>query len=185
MDSNNRDRCFFTYKFEMIKIITLLICLSFCSACKSQNSLITRKGALIAAPQFYSEKGVIIKNEPFFLTSKLNYKSLYSPTDSDLVSAEKLLSENFIGLSNKLNGNHVFDQTKDKGFYKEWYRQYFAYTNSDNDRMILIGLLKCCRGIKKCYPDWQDQIALLLDEDPCTKDARYLVNLSKNTISIL
>jgi hypothetical protein len=85
-----------------------------------------RKGTLIQAPQYYSEKGVIIKNEPVFLTSKLKYKNLYSPADSDIVSTETLLYRNFIGLSNKQNGNQVFDQTKDKDFYKDWYRQYFT-----------------------------------------------------------
>lgn len=137
------------------------------------------------APQYYSGKGVIIKNEPFFLTSKLRYKRSYNPTDSDLIIAEKVLSGNFIGLVNKLNGNQTLDPTKDKNLYKDWYRQYFAYTDNNGDKMILIGLLKCCHNIKKCYPDWQDQIVLKFDENPCTVDARYLINLSKNTIAIL
>lgn len=137
------------------------------------------------APLYYSGKGVVVKNGPLFLTSKLSYKNLYNPTDSDLVHAEKILSGNFIGLINKLNGNQTLDQTKDKDLYKDWYRQYFAYTDSNNDKMILIGLLKCCHNIKQCYPEWQNQIVLLLDENPCTMDARYLVNLSKSTISIL
>lgn len=168
----------------MFKIITISICTAFCLSCSSQSIQISRKGALISLPQYYSAKGVIIKSQPFFLVSKLKYKNLYMPIDSDLIVAEKILSENFIGLNNKLNGNQIFDLVKDKGWYKDWYRQYFPYVDTNNDKMILISLLKCCHSIKKCYPDWRNQIVLKFDEDTCTMDAKYLVNLSKNTINI-
>jgi hypothetical protein len=104
--------------------------------------------------------------------------------DNDLVRAEKLLSENNVRLSNKLNGNQPFDEKEAKDFYRDWYRQYFAYTDSRSDNMILIGLLHCCRRIKYCYPGWQNKIDMVLSEGNCTLHGTYLVDLSKHTISI-
>jgi len=144
-----------------------------------------RRGELIEIPQYYSEKGVIIKDQPFFLTSELKFKELYNPADSDLVNTEKIFYNNFIALINKLNGNKSFDPVRDKDLYKKWYRQYFPYIDNVGNKMVLVSVLRCCHNIKRCYPDWQKQIIIILDGAPCNVDARYLVNLAKNTIKIL
>lgn len=168
----------------MAKTLIFLCCIICCISCKSQSLVVKRKGELVSLPKYYSADGVIIHNEPFFLKSKLNLKESYLPKDSDLFQAERILEENLVKEVNQRNGNQTLNIATGKALYKDWNRQYFSFIDTNNDKIVLIELLKCCHSVKKCYPDWQNQIVLKLSEDPCVQSARYLVNLSKNSMSI-
>jgi hypothetical protein len=155
-------------------------------SCKSRSIAIKRTGIFIRATEYSSKKSVVIKSKPDdSVFEKLRYVSFYNPSDNDIINAEKLLKNNVVTLINNLNGNKSFDPIKDKDLYKEWTRQYLPFIDSHNEKFILVSLLKCCHNnVGKCYPTWKKEIIFILEEGNCSGTARFVVNLTKNTVSI-
>jgi len=139
---------------------------------------------LVRIKEFYHGYGKIfdIKADNLLPASTRN---TVQPGAEDILSAEKLMLENFTAL---IQSDERVKSLRGKSYretYWDFYRQYVGLINNDGDRMVFIHLIKCCKAnIRKCFPEWQTDLGNPLDDDPCTITMSYVVNLTKKTIAL-
>jgi hypothetical protein len=114
-----------------------------------------------------------------------NTRNTVQPGAGDILSAEKLMVENFTSL---VESDERVKSLRGKSYRQEYsgfYRQYVGLINHEGDKMVFIHLIKCCKAnIRKCFPDWKKELGNPLDEDPCTITMSYVVNLTQKTIAL-
>jgi hypothetical protein len=159
---------------QMAFVFTLLAVIQVCG----QQISYPIKGdhSIVQIKEFYKGYGKIFSGQNFLIPQ--NARSVIVPLTGEILLAEHIMDNSFVELVNATEALTRFQGLEYKMAYADFYRQYAGFSDINNERIVAIHLIKCCKGrIKRCFPNWMSMLGNPLDEDPCTITLTYLVNL--------
>jgi len=137
--------------------------------------------SIVQITDFYKGYGKIFNERSFLIPAEA--KSVVTLTAKDVLLAEEILDSSFVDLTKSIESLTALRGEMYKEVYAEFYRQYVAYSDANDEIVVAVHLIKCCKGkIKKCFPDWKQALGSPLDEDPCTITFTYLINLNRKKV---
>jgi hypothetical protein len=139
--------------------------------------------SIVQIKEFYKGCGKIFSGQNFLIPQ--NARSVIVPSTEEILLAEHIMDSSFVELVKSTEALTRLQGLAYKVAYVDFYRQYTGFVDINNERIVAIPLIKCCKGkLKRCFPDWKSMLGNPLDEDPCTVTTTYVANLSKKTISV-
>jgi|GEM_PF-3440790 len=138
---------------------------------------------IVRMKSFFAGYGKIMNNENYLVLSTA--KAIITPSADDVHAAEQLMNDKFADLIGTDERLKILKSKSYKDEYYEFYRQYVGLINDQDEKVVIIHLIRCCKGnIQKCFPNWKKELGSPLDEDPCTITCTYVANLSRKIISV-
>ncbi len=144
----------------MTKFITLisftLFCIqsSFSQEIRYPNS---NDSTIISIPDYFKNFGKVFSKD--YVPNHIHlteYKRGFKLTESDIIEVEKILQTNF---PEKLKIR------QNRNYWKNHWRQYLAYSNKENEKIVFLHLEKFSR--KPSYPDleWWEKYVTIVSYD--------------------
>lgn len=127
----------------------VLLCLVLCTLAKSQDSCYYR----YENPELFKGQGIVFTEKchiPIWIPDKY---SVFTPTESDVIAAEKIFFEKYAEYAKKEYGWKI--KNVKRKFWK-YNRQYFGLKDNKGNIYIHINLLsfRSKRKAKEYFPGW-------------------------------
>jgi hypothetical protein len=137
--------------------------------------------SIVQIKEFYKECGKIFSRQNFLIPQ--NAGPVIVPSTEEILLAELIMDSSFVELVKSTEALTRLQGLVYKVAYVDFYRQYAGFSDINNERIVAIHLIKCCKGkLKRCFPNWKLMLGNPLDEDPCTITSTYMVNLDNRKV---
>ena len=165
-------------------ILTGCLILSVRPAGFGQTVRHTREPDIVRVEGMYSGYGKLFGSARDLSTDQLRVKENFLPGDSDILQTERLMQSQYAGIDRtdpRFKGMYQGDY---KTHYYRYYRQYVGLIDQAGDRLVFIQLFHCCKKIRRCYPDWKQELVTSMREDKCSGVNWFYVNLTKEKVIV-
>lgn len=162
---------------KLMTLISLtLFCIqsSFSQEIRYPNS---NDSTIISIPEYFKSLGKVFSRD--YVPNRIQlteYKRGFKLTESDIIEVEKILQTNFPEkLKIRQNRNH----------WKNHWRQYLAYYNKENEKIVFIHLEKFIPKPSDSTLEWWTKYVSIVNEewDKHNTDD-FVVNLNNRTIAL-